>query len=373
MGGKTPEDFKSEKEWQEHLDKSFKERGHMGQTAPWMMGAPGNPWMNSWMGQSNPWMYGNAGPAPEEFKSQKEYEEWLDKTYLERRRKFEGSTLNREYWRELSPTRWQKPWMGPESSWYHSRVHNDESKKESEANGENALEVIHSHMPTGKISDENKTNLFDQMRATLKDFKILEEKRINLSLRFDFCLTEMFQQIDTGKTGYITLNDLDRWIRASGISMNREDWALIIDRFDRDGDQYLSMSEFSEIFTPYTVVYRKGMVDRCPKDIANFSDYTIQTKKYVKDLLYSVVTALENFECNKFKITGGLVHVSNEVFDFLDRNKDGYITYNEFSATLKENGVKCPNPDCKILFDTFDKKKNGKISFGEFHTPTKGY
>lgn len=224
----------------------------------------------------------------------------------------------------------------------------------------------------GLLTPDNKANMVTQMRASLKDLKNLEEKRINLALRFDFCLTEIFSQIDVGETGYLSLNDLDRWSKSSGISMNREDWANIIDRFDRDRDQYLSFTEFSELFAPHTHTYRKTMQERSLTDVKRFKELTVQSKKMSKDLLYSIVTHLENFECNKYKMTGGAIHVTNECFDFLDRNKDGYITFNEFSSALKECGIKSNNNDLKLLFDHFDRTKDGKISFGEFHTPTKG-
>jgi len=83
-----------------------------------------------------------------------------------------------------------------------------------------------------------KDRLFGSVRACLADFRKLESKRKNLSMRFDFCLTEIFNQIDSGKTGYLTLNNLDDWAKRSGILMNREDWALILDRYDRDKDSF---------------------------------------------------------------------------------------------------------------------------------------
>lgn len=49
---------------------------------------------------------------------------------------------------------------------------------------------------------ECKDRLFKNVRSMLTDFRKLEAKRKNLSMRFDFCLTEIFTQVDTGKTGY---------------------------------------------------------------------------------------------------------------------------------------------------------------------------
>jgi len=54
----------------------------------------------------------------------------------------------------------------------------------------------------------------------LKDVMMIEGKRKNLAMRFDFCLTEIFAQIDVEKRGYIGINDLDEWTLGSKIGMN---------------------------------------------------------------------------------------------------------------------------------------------------------
>jgi len=213
--------------------------------------------------------------------------------------------------------------------------------------------------------------LVENLKACMGDLRKLESKRKNLSMRFDFCLTEMFNQIDQGQTGYLTLNNLDNYAKQSGILMNREDWAIILDRHDRDKDGFLNFAEFTEIFAPYTIEYRKTMTNRSLLQVSTFYQYTVQTKKLLKDLLFSVVTALENFESNKFKVTNGIVANSNELFDLLDANKDGYITFTEFKDTLVGLGVRMSEQSGKLLFELFDKNADEKISYGEFHAANK--
>jgi len=79
---------------------------------------------------------------------------------------------------------------------------------------------------------ECRNRLVSNLNNVLKDMKKLENKRKNLSMRFDFCLTEIFNQIDVGSTGYVTLNNLNSYSVQSGILMNRGDWAVILDRYD---------------------------------------------------------------------------------------------------------------------------------------------
>jgi hypothetical protein len=113
------------------------------------------------------------------------------------------------------------------------------------------------------------------------------------------------------------------------------------------------------------------MVNRAQTGVNNFKGYTVQTRKLVKDLLYSIATAEANFEANRFKITGGHYNVSHELYDWLDTDKSGSVTLEKFTGALKGQGVKLNDHMAQNLFEQWDKNKNGSIEFGEFHTVNK--
>merc|ERR1712151_183012 len=223
----------------------------------------------------------------------------------------------------------------------------------------------------GFIDVETKRKLVFNLRGTIGDHRVLEEKRKNLAMRPDFALSELFTMVDTDKNGYANMNELCKWSEGGNINFTREDWAVMLDYFDRDNDTYLSFSEFSALFTPYTKEYKKTMTSRNGKGVAKFLDLSVQTKKLVRDLLYSIRLSFDNFEYNRHKVTGNSVAIANEVFDFLDRNKDGYVTMNEFVASLTDCGVKGTKQDFINLFSMIDLNNDEKISFEEFHNPGK--
>jgi Ca2+-binding EF-hand superfamily protein len=223
----------------------------------------------------------------------------------------------------------------------------------------------------GFMNAATKHELLRALNGTMKDQRILETKRKNLAMRSDFCLSEIFTMIDANKSGYVNLNELDKWAQAAGVHMTREDWAVVLDRFDCDLDSYLSFSEFSRIFTPDTKEYKTAMNSRLGKGEKEFKQLTLQTKKLVRDLLYAVRTLEDNFENNKHRITGNSISIANEIFDHLDRNKDSLITLNEFTASLADAGVTGSKTEFLNLFTMFDVDKDGKVTFKEFHNPGK--
>ena len=223
----------------------------------------------------------------------------------------------------------------------------------------------------GFIDTATKCELVSHLAGTIGDHSTLESKRRDIAMRSDFCLSEIFNMIDTHKVGYVSLSDLEDFAKSGNINLEREDWAVLLDRYDSDADGYLNFNEFSSLFLPTLKEYRSTMVGRQPKGTQTFLKLTLQTKRIVRDLLYSLLTCEENFEYFKHKMTGNSIAVANEIFDFLDRNKDGYITLNEFTASLLDAGLSGKKGEFGRLFKMFDAKNTGKIGFSDFHNPGK--
>lgn len=209
------------------------------------------------------------------------------------------------------------------------------------------------------------------LNDSIIDNKLLEEKRISLSMRYDFCLMEMFALVDSKNLNYLNLADFERFCYNNGISLCSADLCTVIDRYDKDRDGTLGFIEFCDIFLPKSVEYRRTMQDRIQRGIHSFYDFTAVTQNCIRDLLRSIVTVEDNFEENKFRLSDGRVLTSDEIFAFLDKWKTGYITQSEFNSKLNEAGVFCSESDAKTLFEQFDKNKDGRITFEEFHSPVK--
>jgi len=97
---------------------------------------------------------------------------------------------------------------------------------------------------------------------------------------------------------------------------------MLLDRYDTSKDGLWCFTEFSQLFLPWTSNYRSTMVGRSRTEVSSFHAYTVQTRKLLKDLLYSLLQVQENFEANRFKVTAGHYASSNQLFDWIDTTKD---------------------------------------------------
>jgi len=57
-----------------------------------------------------------------------------------------------------------------------------------------------------ELSPRNHAKMVINFEDSIFDNKCLEDKRTNLALRYDFCLTELFAMIDYAKTGLLSLS-----------------------------------------------------------------------------------------------------------------------------------------------------------------------
>jgi len=211
--------------------------------------------------------------------------------------------------------------------------------------------------------------MITSLKDTILDNKMLEKKRIDLSLRNDFCLTELFSIFDQRSTAYINLSDFQKFSYDNKIDLDTEDICIIIDRYDKDRDGMLSYNEFCNIFYPENSEYRNKLRERVTRKVFRFEDYCAITIGLLIDLMKNIIITEENFDLNKFRLSDGRVLSSDDIFGFLDKSRTGNVTMKEFGEALNEAGVGCSERDARILFEQFDRNKDGRITFDEFYSP----
>merc|ERR1711935_1154823 len=73
---------------------------------------------------------------------------------------------------------------------------------------------------TRELSPCNQSKMIVNFNDSIYDNKLSEDKRVNLALRYDFCLTELFSMVDYGKSGYLSLADWQQFAYDNSMALD---------------------------------------------------------------------------------------------------------------------------------------------------------
>ena len=158
--------------------------------------------------------------------------------------------------------------------------------------------------------------------------------------------------------------------------LNNPKWVKRFDesfyQFDKDGDGYLTREDWL-IFVDNLA---KVVTDR-PTEIAKLraaaTEFTNATgltagvkadkKKFVELAANMVVAEVTRVKRGEETLMGKLV---NAMFDLLDTDRDGFITFNEYMVWIKATGFPEFEDAASAAFALLDKDKSGKIERKEY-------
>ncbi|KAK7286680.1 hypothetical protein RJT34_21858 [Clitoria ternatea] len=132
-------------------------------------------------------------------------------------------------------------------------------------------------------------------------------------------LVRVFQMFDRNGDGRITRNELRASLKNLGISISEHDLIQMIEKIDVNGDGYVDIDEFGELYQ------------------------TIMNEKDEEEDM-------------------------REAFNVFDQNGDGFITGEELSAVLSSLGIKNNKiiEDCKSMIKKVDVDGDGMVNYKEF-------
>jgi len=97
------------------------------------------------------------------------------------------------------------------------------------------------------------------------------------------------------------------------------------------------------------------------KGVDFFKEYTIQTRKSLKQLMKLLLSTIKNYDYSKSIIQDKLL----ELFTMLDRDITGKIKCQDIGDALAERGIPTKNRELQALIKQFDLDRDGIISFDE--------
>ena len=209
-------------------------------------------------------------------------------------------------------------------------------------------------------------NIFFQQINLERD---LNGAKKEVALCSDFNLLDCFQMFDLNDLGYVSEYDLQDGLYDLGLRPLPDDLTLLLKHYSAFDNRRLTYSEFSKLFTPKEHEYYRMMSNRAAYNVPRHE----RKRVFGVDTIYKLTKTLrlhletENVaESLRHRLARRPSFSMREAFQAVDRDRNGYITYNEFQALLEQHGIFASVKDVESLLDRYDKDKDGRVSYSEF-------
>ncbi len=200
----------------------------------------------------------------------------------------------------------------------------------------------------------------------------LDQFKRDLATVKDFSLAGAFNYFAGYSHARISASELRAGFEKQGIACDQAEIALIMDRYDADGDGKLGFWEFSNILLPIDGLMR----DELERRPANF-DMSLECREHIKRVLRRIVDTEAMMETLRQRISREKSVNLRNAFDAMDWLKRGFLTCSEFrkafdwhnslSQTITGAGYEINPVEMEGFIRRFNKDKmNGRISLPEF-------
>jgi Ca2+-binding EF-hand superfamily protein len=212
-------------------------------------------------------------------------------------------------------------------------------------------------------------HLANALKEQVELDKELEQAKNKLALQEDFNLFDAFRFFDQTEKGYVTKFDVKEGMNDFHVFPSTNELYLIMKKYNKDADGLLKYNEFCEILKSKEAGYALLLTERKPSYVDR-EDLSDVFKSYTVELIKRVFNkAIEN-EFHSEKIRQRLnrrpLFDHFEAFEALDKNKNGFISKDEFRELLADHGFYATQKELKGLMERYDANEDGKVSYTEF-------
>ena len=236
------------------------------------------------------------------------------------------------------------------------------TKKKSSSNG---LEVLPN--PAGSLAELRE--LVIMMQEEIKGHTLIDGIRNNLALKHDFNLIDAFRMFDLNDNGFITLMDIEQCLSRIGIRPSHDEIYMLIRHYSRLQDSRIRFSDLSEMLTPKQDEYARIMRNKQALNIPGLDRFRVFARDTLNVLANAFKALLEAeiyAEKQRQKIRRLPGFNLYQVFNSIDKDKNGFVTINEFQNMMGSFGSAVSSKDLIVIMQKFDKNYDGKVSYSEF-------
>ena len=203
----------------------------------------------------------------------------------------------------------------------------------------------------------------------IKISRDVERKKNELALKHDFNLVDAFRLFDKNNLGVINLNDIEDTLGFFAFYAPRDEIYLLVKHFSNLQNSRLQFSDFSEIFSPKQDDYARILRNRSALNLVGASRMQVFSRD-TQALFFDTLRLLLDAESLAERVRQRLSRMPefnlHQAFIAVDKDRNGFITIDEFQSILYSHGIFASSKDLQSLMQKYDKNKDGRVSYSEF-------
>lgn len=219
------------------------------------------------------------------------------------------------------------------------------------------------------LSEFDESELVRSFKQQIDLARELEAAKFSLASRPDFNLVDGFRILDEHDKGYISVLELEDVLRSLGIICIKDEPNLLVKHYSSQNDLRLRYYDFTTMFKPKDEEIARLLLNRTPYRGTLRDPFDIFTRETIEKFKTVVRLHIENesiAESIRQKLDRRPYFNLYEAFKAVDRDQNGFITLDEFSAILTSHGFFASSKDLQSLMERYDKDRDGRVSYSEF-------
>ena len=234
-------------------------------------------------------------------------------------------------------------------------------KKDNNINNNNLIINMNNQNDVSDFVFDNKFNDFITELMSIEEK--IENAKIDLALRHDFNIENIFRFFDFDNKGYITINDFERGFNKLSLYPNPLEIKVVFNKYDSNMKNQINFGDLFDMFTPFERDYRIMVENRKPIE----NEFMLSTKIYLVNLIKEIISNENKLNYLKRQFINFKKRL-REIFADIDRDNKGYFDIEDWSSYLKRksklNGVLNDNKKGRyLLFIRLDKKRRGRVDY----------
>lgn len=225
-----------------------------------------------------------------------------------------------------------------------------------------------SKTPANTSSMEEK-ELVNWFQEEIKIARDVERKKNELALKHDFNLMDAFRMFDTHDYGSIAIAEFEDTFRFLSFSAPRDELYLLIKHFSYLQNNRISFADFTELISPKQEEYTRILRNRSSSNSGAFDRLRVFSRETL-ELFLSTLRLILDSESLAERVRQRLSRLPNfnlhQAFIAVDKDRNGFITIDEFQSILQSHGIFATSKDLQNLLHKYDKNRDGKVSYSEF-------